>query len=244
MKIIKAVIFEQFPEITFGMSTKYKFDKTDKFCFNMSFAIGDEAERVDANRKLFFESLGLKSENIAYQHQIHSDIIKTTGYGGSVGDSDAIITPRKGIGIAISMADCVGIFIYDRVEKIIAGIHSGWRGTEKKIVTKTLNKLKNEFDCEPENLFAYIAPSISQNNYEVDKDVAEKFDDKYLIPTDEKFLLDVAGINYDLLSSFGIPKAQIEKSNLCNYNEKYIHSFRRDQDKSGRAFGVISISEG
>ncbi len=240
MKIIRAKIFEQFPEITFGISTKFKIDKNDIFNFNMSFAIGDETERVESNRQLFFESLGLQSENVAYQNQIHSDIIKATGYGGSVGDSDAIITPRKGIGLAISMADCVGVFIYDNVEKVIAGIHSGWRGTKQQIVKKTVMQLKEKFDSEPENLFVYIAPSISQKNYEVGKEVAEQFDSKYLIPSEEKLLLDVAKANYDMLIDFGIPKLQIEKSELCSYDESYIHSFRRDKSESGRAFGVIS----
>ncbi len=241
MKIIRAKIFEQFPEVIFGMSTKFKVDAEDKFNFNMSFEIGDDEIRVESNRRLFFESLELEKENVAFQRQIHSDIIKTTGYGGNVGDSDAIITPRKGIGIAVSMADCVGIFIYDKVEKVIAGIHSGWRGTEQKIVEKTLNRLNSEFDCEPENLLVYIAPSISQKNYEVGKEVAIKFDSKYIVPKGDKYLLDVAEVNYDMLLNFGIPEMQIEKSGLCSYNEDYLHSFRRDKEDSGRAFGVISI---
>ena len=243
MKIIKANIFKQFPEITFGMSTKFKFDDTDRFNFNMSSNIGDEVERVESNRRLFFEILGLSIENVAHQNQIHSDIIKETGYGGSVGESDAIITPRKGIGIAISAADCTTIYIYDKVEKIIAGVHSGWRGTEMKILLKTMERLKSEFDSIPENLFVFIAPSISQNNYEVGKEVAEKFDLQYSIPFEEKYLLDVSKINYDMLVKFGIPKEQIEISELCSFDENYIHSFRRDKNESGRAFGVIAIKE-
>jgi len=241
MKIIKSKIFEQFPEITFGMSTKYKFDDTDRFNFNMSSNIGDEPERVVSNRRLFFEALGLSIENVAYLNQIHSDIIKETGYGGSMGESDAIITPRKGIGIAISAADCSTIYIYDKVEKVIAGVHSGWRGTDKKILKKTLEILISEFDSIPENLFTFIAPAISQSNYEVGKEVAEKFDEKYSIPIGEKFLLDVSKINFDMLIKFGIPIEQIEISELCSFDENYIHSFRRDKDQSGRAFGVIAL---
>ncbi len=243
MKIIKAKIFFQFPEIIFGMSTKFKIDKNDKFQFNMSFSINDESERVKSNRHLFFETLGLSKEDVAYQTQIHSDIIKTAAYGGKVGDSDAIITPRKGIGIAISMADCVGIFIYDKVEKVIAGVHSGWRGTKQEILKKTLLQLQSDFDSSPENLYVYIAPSISQKNYEVGNEVAEQFDEKYVIPTSDKYLLDVSRINYDMLIDFGIPKSQIEHSELCSYDESYIHSFRRDKNESGRAFGVIAIKE-
>lgn len=243
MKIVTSNLFNKFPEITFGMSTKFKLDKTDKFNFNMSLNVGDEIERVEANRKLFFESLGLVNENVAYQYQIHSDIIKETGYGGNVGDSDAIITPRKGIGIAITTADCTPIFIYDKIEKVIAGVHSGWRGTEKKILLKTLERLNTEFDSNPENLYVFIAPSISQKNYEVGREVAEKFDAKYSIPVGEKFLLNVSKINYDMLVKFGIPKEQIEKSELCSFDENYIHSFRRDKSESGRAFGVIALKE-
>ena len=46
-----------------------------------------------------------------------------------------------------------------------------------------------------------------------------------------------------MLISFGIPKEQIELSELCSFDEKYIHSFRRDKDQSGRAFGVIAMKE-
>jgi len=243
MKIIKAKIFDQFPEITFGMSTKFKFDDKDKFHFNMSSNIGDEVERVISNRRLFFETLGLSIENVAYQNQIHSDIIKETGYGGSVGESDAIITPRKGIGIAISAADCSTIYLYDKVERLIAGVHSGWRGTEKKILLKTLERLDSKFDSIPENIFAFIAPAISQKNYEVGKEVAENFDEQYSKPSGNKFLLDVSKINYDMLIKFGVPKAQIEMSELCSFDKSYIHSFRRDKSESGRAFGVIAIKE-
>ncbi len=243
MKIIKAKIFDQFPELTFGMSTKFKIDNDDSFGFNMSLSIGDDEERVNSNRRLFFETLGLQTENVAYQNQIHSNIVTATGYGGNVGDSDALITPRKGIGLAILMADCVGIFIYDKVEKVVVGIHSGWKGTTQEITKKTLEQLRDEFDCNPENLFVYIAPSISQNNYEVGREVAEQFNEKYLIPKGEKFLLDVAQANYDMLVNFGIPKSQIEKSELCSYSASYIHSFRRDKNNSGRAFGVVGIRE-
>jgi len=241
MKIIKSKIFKQFPEIIFGMSTKFKIDTNDKYNFNMSFSINDENERVESNRAFFFESLGLKKEDVAYQNQIHSNIIKTTCCGGNVGNCDAIITPRKGIGLAISMADCVGIFIYDKVEKVIAGVHSGWRGTKQEILKKTLFLLRDNFDSSPENLFVYIAPSISQNYYEVGKEVAVFFNDKYLIPKGEKYLLDVSRVNYDMLLDFGIPNSQIENSKLCSFNESYIHSFRRDKNESGRAFGVIAM---
>jgi len=54
--------------------------------------------------------------------------------------------------------------------------------------------------------------------------------------------LDVAGINYQMLLDFGIPKNQIQKSELCTYEyNNLLHSYRKDGDLSGRSIGVIAI---
>ena len=145
--------------------------------------------------------------------------------------------------MAVSVADCVPILLYDPVKKIIAGVHSGWRGTEKKILLKTLKELKN-YGSLPENLVAYIGPSISKNVYEVGKEVAEFFDEKYLEQKGEKFLLDVASVNFDILLDAGVKKNNIQLSSLCTFAMKdVLHSYRRDGNKSGRSYAVIALRE-
>ncbi|MEJ2616866.1 MAG: polyphenol oxidase family protein [Ignavibacteriaceae bacterium] len=116
------------------------------------------------------------------------------------------------------------------------------RGTEKKILLKVLEKLTAEYNSSPKDLIVYIGPSICQKNYEVGKEVAEKFEEKYLIPKGNKFLLDVSGINYDILLNFKIPEENIQLSSFCTYEMKYLlHSYRRDGLYSGRAFGIIAM---
>jgi YfiH family protein len=157
------------------------------------------------------------------------------------GEGDALLTKKKGIGLAVSSADCAPIFIYDKINKVIAGIHSGWKGTSQKIVKETLITLRENFNCNPHNLIVYVGPSISQKNYEVGKEFQNIFDIKYLLPQNGKFKLDVKQANYDMLVNFGIPESQIEVSNLCSFQEEYLHSYRRDGLKSGRAFGIIAL---
>jgi copper oxidase (laccase) domain-containing protein len=53
------------------------------------------------------------------------------------------------------------------------------RETQKKNLEKTLRKLSVNFNSQPEDLFCFIGPSISQKNYEVGKEVWELFDNKY-----------------------------------------------------------------
>jgi hypothetical protein len=242
MKIIESEIFRLHPELIFGISTKNEQLSSPPFYFNMSLSVGDERNMVVKNREAFFKELGLQTDQVATQNQIHSDIITIVTKPANVGESDAMITNRPNIGLAISMADCVGIFIYDPACKIIAGIHSGWRGTQQRILEKTLNKLKTDFQSFPNDLKVYLAPSICQAHYEVDKEVANNFNPKYLIPNGNKFLLDVANINYDFLINFGVNKQNIEVSSLCTYEEiELLFSYRRDGSISGRSFGVIAL---
>lgn len=244
MYILKPHIFNNYPEIIFGFSTKISKDAIPPYYFNLSYSVGDEKSAVDKNRKIFFEAIGLSVENVGYQRQIHSDIVQVIGCGGDNGASDALITSEKNLGLAIAVADCTPIFIYDKKNKVIAAIHSGWQGTEQKILLKTLLKIQKDYSSRPENIIAYIGPSISQTNYEVGNEVAEKFDQTFVKPKGKKYLLDVSGVNYKILLDFGIPKNQIQKSELCTYEfNSLFHSYRKDGVVSGRSLGVIAIKE-
>lgn len=51
-------------------------------------------------------------------------------------------------------------------------------------------------------MIVYIGPSISQINYEVGKEVAEKFDQTFVKPKGDKYLLNVSGINLSNITGF------------------------------------------
>jgi len=240
--ILKSILLSQFPEITFGFSLKGNDYTRSQFGFNMSFSVGDDENVVKENRKKFFETLGFREEQICFIRQEHTDIIATADEAKHYGIADAIITNKKNIALTVIVADCVPIFIYDKTKKIIAAVHSGWRGTAKKILWKTLLKLKEEFNCNPQDIIAYIGPCISQENYEVSLDAAIQFDKKYLKEKENgKFLLDLKTANRDFLLEFGVPLSNLQISNLCSYEEIYLHSYRRDGKLSGRSIGLIGL---
>ena len=244
MLIIKPFIFNRFPEIVFGFSTKIGPDAEPPYYFNLSYSVGDEKEIVDSNRKLFFRELGLNENMVSYQKQVHEDKISTVDSFGNCGESDALITTAKNLGLVISSADCPAIFIFNPVQKVIAAVHSGWRGTEKKILKKTIQKLKSDFNSNPSNLICYIGPSISQKNYEVGEEVAAKFDRQFVMNIESKFYLDLTSINFKMIVDEGVKESNIQASRLCSYEyETILHSFRRDGLKSGRALGVIAMKE-
>ncbi len=242
MKIIESDIFKNFDDVVFGFSTKSAKDTNDKFSFNMSFSIGDNERRVKENRARFLLALEIEPGALAWQKQIHGDVVKIVTKPGFQGDGDALVTAVKNIALGVFGADCTTIFLYEKKRKVIAAVHSGWRGTVKRILPKTLNLLREKFDAETKNIFAYIAPAISRGNYEVGADVAENFAPEYKAKrNDGKYLLDVSAVNYDYLLRFGVPAENIERSHLCSYENEFLHSYRRDGARSGRALGVIML---
>ncbi len=244
MLIINPYIFKQFPEITFGFSTKVGLQRHQPYYFNMSYSVGDDINVVSENREKYFNQLGLNSESVAYQKQVHADGVSFITEGGDCGKGDAMITDKKNLGLAISSADCCAIFIYDPVKELIAGVHSGWRGTKLKILLKVLQQLSNEFDSSPGDMICYLSPSVSQQNYRVGPIVAEQFDLNYLQEKNGMFYLNISKINFDILLDYGVYPHNIQTSNLCTYEyASILHSYRRDEKQSGRALGIIAMKD-
>jgi YfiH family protein len=209
----------------------------------MSFNVGDDEKNVHQNRQIFYDAVKVSKNSIAFPRQVHSDIIKIIKEPGIYQDCDALITDQKNIYLAISVADCVPIFLYDKANKIVSAIHSGWQGSSKKIVTKTLDIMVSKLNTHPENIYAHIGYSAGVCCYEVGKDVADYFDTKFALPINSgKYLLDLKKFNRSLLLSSGIPDDQIETSEFCTIcYPNFLHSYRRDGIKSGRMMGLIGM---
>jgi YfiH family protein len=243
MLIIRSNILSEQDELVFGLSSKVGHTKNEPFYFNMSKSVGDSETKVNKNRAVFFNKLNLTPKDVVIQKQTHGDIINIVDKPEQNLEGDAIITATPNIGLAISTADCNNIFIYDKENKVIAAVHSGWRGTEKKILQKTLSLLIHKFNSKPKDLIVYSGPAISKDNYEVGEEVATKFNKKYIKQKENsnKYLLDLKTANLDMMIEFGIPIENIQISQMCSYKSKELQSYRREGEKSGRALGVIAL---
>ncbi|MEO8167216.1 MAG: peptidoglycan editing factor PgeF [bacterium] len=240
--ILKADCFKSFPAIQFGMSTRKGGVSPEPFGMNLSFSVGDAEENVRRNRELFFGALEIRLDALATQRQIHSGNVQVVRQPGNYHDCDAMITSQPGVFLCVSVADCVPIFLFDEKNKVVAGIHAGWRGTKAGIVSNTINLMKKEFGSDPAKIVAYIGPSASACCYEVGGEVASQFISEFVIPRDGKILLDLKAANTVQLVQSGVSSSSIEVSSLCTITEtQLLHSFRRDGVHSGRMMGVIGL---
>lgn len=93
--------------------------------------------------------------------------------------TDGLITNLPGVALTTYVADCQAIFLYDPVQRVIANVHSGWRGTLQKIVQVTVTQMAEVFHCRPSDLQAYLCPSIGSCCFEIGSEVAEQFNAEF-----------------------------------------------------------------
>jgi YfiH family protein len=157
---------------------------------NLGFTDWDTRERVRDNREKFLRAIGASKMRVVALRQIHSDIVHvihslnqspaTTESPGTTSSEatpqgDALITREPGILLVVQTADCIPILLADPRRQVIASIHSGWRGTVRRIAAKALGRMQMEFGTKPEDVIAAFGPGIGQPCYEVGTEVAAEF---------------------------------------------------------------------
>lgn len=213
-----------------------------------------EAETVTA------EELGIDRGCFCKPQQTHSDHIKIVGRGDAgilppqLQDTDGLITNERGLYLLLTFADCTPLLFYDPVKKVIANIHSGWRGTLAGIGAKAVEKMRREFCCDPADIICCIGPHLRKCHFEVDVDVYDLFKNEFeeMLPADQfstydksrnKYYIDTALINITLLKSAGLKAENILDCGICTVcHSDLCQSYRADRAASGRSASIIALA--
>ena len=135
----------------------------------------DKIENVKSNISKVCKKIGCSKNNLILLNQIHSNIVhKVNKIPKKKLIGDSLITNKKRIALGILTADCAPILIYDPINNLISAIHAGWKGAYKKIISRTLKKLRSN-DTNFKDLIVVIGPCIGKRSYEVKKDFFNKF---------------------------------------------------------------------
>lgn len=242
---IRPDIFQPFAAIAAAQSTRHGGVSPAPYdSLNLGKSTADDPANVAENRRRFCGALGFRPEQMAWSKQVHgSEIRLATAPGGNEG-FDALVTNTPGVLLAVSIADCTPILVYDPVHQTCAAIHAGWKGTAAGIVAKTLTYMAERFDTHGKDCVAYIGTCIDECSFEVGEEVAAEFADSFkrFDPERGKFMVDLKKANAAALLAFGIPNTQIEISPYCTLRDaKDFFSHRQSGGVTGRGMAVIGI---
>ena len=243
IKILRSTLFSPHKNIRFGMSTRCGGVSPPPYNLNMSFKVGDEKERVLQNRQRFFGQLGISTDRLAIPNQVHgSEVIKVSSPG--IYDAcDGLITSFVNVFLTVTVADCVPVFIFDPDRNAVAVVHAGWRGSKAGIVKNAISSMVREFGTVTSVLLAYVGPSAGVCCYEIGNDIAEQFDEMYIVRrAGRNPHLDMRAIQMDDLLDAGVKMNNIEMSHYCTIcAPDLLHSYRLYGRQSGRMMGVLGL---
>ena len=168
---------------------------------------------------------------------------------------DAFITNLPGVAIGVRTADCVPILLYDPVRRVIAAVHSGWKGTVLKISQGVIDMMEEVFGTDPEDLRAVIGPCIGPDSFQVGEEVAEKFKDAGFpmsqiwsfrgpgdgTPMSGGHHIDLFQANEWLLQERGIRPGNIRVDAIDTYRDPTFFSARREGVQCGRNINAIKL---
>lgn len=215
-------------------------------------------EEHDKSYQMLAEELGIEVNTIVEPVQTHTDKVVCLNEvisSEELQNVDGLITDKANIALTSKNADCILFLFYDPIKKVIANVHSGWKGTFQKISEKTVNKMITDYKCNPKDILCFISPSIRKCHFEVDEDVKELCMNIFsFLPIEEfveigeikdnkqKYMIDTIKINKLLLKQIGIKEKNIIDSEICSMcNKDIIHSARGEGEGFKRETLIVSL---
>ena len=224
---------------------------------NLGVHRGDRPANVRENYRRLGAAVGFNAKNTVFTKQVHSDIVQRVGRQDCgrglvfpVEEArDGLVTDEPGVALTIFSADCTPVLLFDPVARAIGAAHAGWRGTAAGIAARTVEAMRREFGCRPENLRAAIGPCISQCCFETDSDVPEAMlaalgaeAQSAIRPAGEKYYVDLKQLNALWLRRAGVTEIDIScDCTACQPQRFWSH--RRVGNQRGSLAAVIMLKE-
>ena len=208
-------------------------------------------------------SIGINYINIAKPNQAHTKNIKRVDAKvnadepdfnlSEYNETDGLITNSRNIALATTNADCILMLFFDPAKRVVANIHSGWRGTLQRISIEAVKMMEEEYNCNPKDIICCICPSIRKCHFKVHKDVQEPYYnefkdlekiDELIVPIqgEDRWSIDTVEINKIILEQEGLKTENIIDCGICSVcNSDQIHSFRVEKEEYGLGTAIIEL---
>ena len=227
-----------------------------KGLFRYNIALGVEAFSTERDAELPYY--------VVQPHQVHGCVIREVTDPLTPREAlegvDALLTDVPGVAISVRTADCIPVLLYDPVNKAIAAVHDGWRGTVQRLSQKVIAEMQRRYGTNPADLKAVIGPGIGPESFQVGQEVVDAFAsagfpmDQILKDCGPKAPIEdnpmAGGLHIDLwqanlwlLEEAGVLAANIKVAGICTYkNNDRFYSARREGTKCGRIINCIKMT--
>lgn len=212
--------------------------------FNLGDHVGDDPGAVAANRERLRAAIGLgedAGEGIVWMNQVHGDrvVVVDEPRDGPVDNTDALVTTRRRLALAVVTADCVPVLMGDARAGVVAAVHAGRVGAQIGIVARTVEAMR-ELGAHPEDISALLGPAVSGRRYEVPEAMAAEVEaalpGSRTTTVDNTVGLDLRSGIARQLKALGITAIDVDPR--CTVEDRNLFSHRRDAP-TGRLASLV-----
>ncbi len=200
---------------------------------NLALHVGDNSVSVSGNRRLIRALVGPTQ----YMNQTHgNNVALVDAPTDHEPNADALVTSETGIALAVLVADCIPLLLWDEVENVIAVAHVGRKGLVNEVAMKTIEVMNT---LGAERIHAMLGPSICGDCYEVGRDIYDEVGTAF--PRARSLTAaGTPGLDLPAALSFQLSGVvvSVSRSPICTVENPNYFSYRRD-GKTGRQAGLI-----
>ena len=223
---------------------------------NFAAHVGDDPAAVDENRSRLLEACGLGTSraSLTMAEQVHGKritIVDGQNFGAGafasrgeppLPSTDAMVTARRGVPLALCFADCVPIVLV-APGPAVAVAHSGWRGALSGIAGSTARDLASVASCDAAEIVAYIGPHIQSCHYDVGADVMSQFCNTFgTVARANSGGLDLDAVVTASLVDAGVTQCSIARLETCSAEATdRFFSYRAEGGRTGRHAALVCV---
>lgn len=151
---------------------------------------------------------------------------------------DGHATDAPGVLLAVTVADCIPVYLVDPVARAIALLHAGWRGTAAGVLSAGIEALSLAAGSSVGNVVMHVGPGICGRCYEVGSEVPVALD----IPLDGPgpFRVDLRESLIRQAARMGI--GEVSRSQFCSAEEPgRFFSHRASGGRAGRMVAYLAL---
>lgn len=209
--------------------------------FNLGDHVGDDPGAVAANRKRLAAAIGLGDDGIVWMNQVHGDrvVVIDEPRDAPVENTDALVTTRARLALAVVTADCVPVLMGDARAGVVAAVHAGRLGAQNGVVVRTVEAMR-ALGAHPEDISVLLGPAVSGRNYEVPEAMAAEVE-AALPGSRTTTVKNTPGVDLRAgivrqLTSLGITAIDVDPR--CTVEDRNLFSHRRDAP-TGRLASLV-----
>ncbi len=208
--------------------------------FDLSFFGQTPASRTFERWRAVRAATGFSA--VVHARQVHaSQIIQHNDYGPGISirdDADGHLTACRGLLMAVSVADCVPVFLADERKRAIGLLHAGWRGVAANIFERGAQWLLELSGGSAAELHCHLGPAICGQCYEVGPEVHEALGQRR---PERNTPIDLRHVLTQRALALGLPRAHVSRSAWCTRCDCNLFFSHRAGDH-GRQMGLLGFN--